>query len=83
MNILLNHPGKRVFIALVALTSLNGCVAVPYGSPYYAEAPMNGGPIYAAPAPVYVQPPVYFNFGFGYWGGGQGYHGGRGYHHRH
>jgi hypothetical protein len=62
------RTAKRLFISLLAVAALSGCVAVPYGSPYYGSPyssytpyPVEdyGAPIYAAPQ-VYVAPPVYW-----------------------
>lgn len=66
------------FLALaaagIAALSLGGCAV--YGPPpaYYGQG--GGGyyppqPVYAAPAPVYVGPPVPIGLGFGFWGGGR------------
>ena len=86
MNVILNGVVKRLFISLIAVAAVNGCVVVPYGTPYYEAdvGSMYRGPVYAAPVPVYIEPPVYFNFGLvlGY-RGGRGYHGPYRYHHRH
>ncbi|MES2026579.1 MAG: hypothetical protein V4448_13595 [Pseudomonadota bacterium] len=67
---------KRLTISLVALAALGGCAIVPYNAGYYDQPAYVGGPVYAAPAPVYVGPPVSIGLGFGYYrGGGRGYYG--------
>lgn len=84
MEKILKSDVNRVFIWLLPLAVLSGCVAVPYGSPYYGspypssatyEVYGYGPPVYAAP-PVYLGPPLILDFGFGFRGG----HGGRGHH---
>lgn len=72
-TIILRRAGQ-VLIALAAVSALGGCAVYSAPPPGYAD----GGVVYAAPAPVYVAPPVYFNFGFGTWGGGWHH---RGWHH--
>jgi len=70
------NPGvaKRLTISLVALAALGGCAVVPYNAGYYDQPAYVGGPVYAAPAPVYVTPSI--NLGFGYYRGyGRGYYG--------
>ena len=69
----------------------------PNGQPVYAAAPVNAAPYYYPYYhpyyypyyydPIYLGPPVFFNFGFhsgggrGFHGGGRGFHdGGRGFH---
>jgi len=87
---------KRLIFSLVALSALGGCAVYappgPYaygtdanGQPFYATVPVNAAPAYYYPYrydPVYVGPPVFFNFGF-YARGGRSFHGGgggRGFH---
>ncbi|MNR79933.1 hypothetical protein D3C72_106460 [compost metagenome] len=79
-------PGmaKRLTISLVALAALGGCAVVPYNDGYYAQPYAQpayvGGPVYAAPAPVYVTPSINLGLQYrsrGYYGGpryGHGYH---------
>jgi hypothetical protein len=87
MDDTLKRIAKRLFISLLAVAALSGCVAVPYGSPYYGSPypsytpyPVEGygRPIYAAPQ-VYVAPPVYWGpplyLDFGFWGGHGGHRG--------
>jgi len=59
---------KRLIFSLCVLGALGGCAVYPT-SPGYAYYDGYG---YAAPAPAYVGPPVYF--GLGVWGGGPYYH---------
>lgn len=79
--------GSLVLLGGVAAL-LGGCAV--YGPPpgyggYYeqpvysqpAPAYPSGPVYYQAPQPVYVGPPVFLDFGFGFWGG-HGGHGGRG-----
>lgn len=76
----------KILISLAAVVCLSGCVAVPYDAPpatYYETYPAYGyaypvAPVYAAPAPVYVRPPVHFSFGLNYRSGR-----GHGHHHHH
>ncbi|WP_199739049.1 hypothetical protein [Herminiimonas sp. KBW02] len=79
-------PGmaKRLTISLVALAALGGCAVVPYNDGYYAQPGYVTGPVYAAPAPVYVTPSINLGFQYrsrGYYGGpryyGHGYRGWR------
>jgi len=80
---------KRLIVLLVA--PLSACVVVPYdqqpvvysSSPAYVYSqPVAPGYVVPAPVygpPVYVGPPVHFNFGFNYRSGGGYHHGYRGH----
>ncbi|HEX7386986.1 MAG TPA: hypothetical protein VF285_06900 [Castellaniella sp.] len=63
----------QIIVSLAAVSALAGCAVYAPAPPAYYDS---DGVVYAAPAPVYVGPPVYLNFG---WWGGRGY--GRGWHH--
>jgi hypothetical protein len=71
---------KAVTAALVLPTLLGGC-AVYQPAPVYGQGPypqpVYPQQVYVEPAPVYVAPPLWFGFNFGYWGGRHG-----GHHHR-
>ena len=76
----------KILLSLAAAVGLSGCVAVPYDAApvtYYESYPYGyaypAAPLYAAPAPVYVGPPVHFSFGLNYRSGGG--HGHRFHHH--
>ncbi len=87
MKPFIQGAAKRLTFSLVALSALGGCAVYPANpGPYaYYGTGANGQAVYAAPPPVYaapyyydplyVGPPVFFNFGF--WGG-HGGGGGRG-----
>lgn len=68
----------KILLPFAAALALSGCVAVPYDAPpttYYDPYPAYSygypvAPVYAAPAPVYVGPPVHFGFGLHYRSGG-------------
>jgi len=78
----------RLSILLATVSVLLGGCAVygpapAYGGYYQQPVYVQPGPVYPsgpvyyqAPQPVYVAPPVLFNFGF--WGGHGGHYGGRG-----
>lgn len=83
----------RLAFSLAVLSALGGCAVYSPGPGYYVS---DGAPIYVAPPPVYVGPPVYadpwyvgpplwFNFGFssGHYGGHHGHHGWHGGGHGH
>ena len=79
MKTLLLRRVGQVIVALAAVSALAGCAVYTPAQPAYVYG--GGGPVYAAPAPVYVGPPVSLSFGFGSWWGGRGHYG-RGYGHR-
>ena len=64
---------RHLFLALFAVLTMTGCVAVPVHTPVYQ-------PRYVAPPVYYVTPPVYY-YGPGIYYYGPGW--GRGYGHRH
>lgn len=83
---------KRLIFSLVALSAMGGCAvyAPPYPGPYAYGMDANGQPVYAAAPvnavpyyypyyydPMYLGPPIFFNFGF-HSGGGRSFHGGGG-----
>jgi hypothetical protein len=55
-------------VAIAALGTISGCVAVPVGSGYGYYSPE---PVYAGPPPVYYGPPVIYgpSIGIGVYGG--------------
>lgn len=68
--------------ALGALVVLGGCVAVPAGPAVYSDGGYYSSypePVYAAPGPVVVAPPVYIGGGYSHgprhWRGHPGYYG--------
>lgn len=88
MKTLFTRRVARLIGYLAAISALGGCAVYGTAPAYYGDG---GGVVYAAPAPVYVAPPVYanpwyvgppvfLNFGYRSWGGRGhyrgGYHGG-------
>ena len=53
---------SKTLLAIPLLVLAGGCVAIPSGSGYYAEAPTYyvPPPTYYVPTPVYVRPSVYY-----------------------
>ncbi len=89
----LKSAATRLAFSLLALSALGGCaVYAPAPDPYsyhgtdaYGQAVYAPPPAYPVPhyyGPAYMGPPVFWNFGLGYWSGGGrgGPHGGRGHH---
>jgi hypothetical protein len=75
MKTFLPHRAGQIIVALAAVSALSGCAVYTAPPAYYSG---DGGVVYPAyPAPAYVGPPVFLNFGF--WGGGY-YHGHGGWH---
>ena len=73
---------KRLFVPVVLATALSGCAVVaPYERPYDSyplastyDSPYPASPVYAAPRPIYVWPPVHFRFSLQFWKGRGGHH---------
>lgn len=78
MKTYLIRRAGQIAVALAAVSALGGCAVYTTPAPGYYYGG-DSGPAYVAPAPAYVGPPVFLNFGF--WGGGHrggGWHRGRG-----
>ncbi|TAM48624.1 MAG: hypothetical protein EPN61_03330 [Burkholderiaceae bacterium] len=84
---------KRLTFSLVLLSVLGGCAVYgPAPGPYAYGTDAYGQPIYSAPYypyynpyyydPLYLGPPLFFGFGYHYWGGRGGFRGGHGGRHR-
>jgi hypothetical protein len=97
MEWLVNGAAKRLTFSLLIASTLGGCAVYEPAYPAYSSYPapaanyydpyLDSSRAYAAPPaaytapPVYVQPPLFFNFGF--WGrhGGHHFGGHHGEHH--
>ena len=90
MKQILKGVAKRLTFSLVALSALGGCAVYGPPGPYAYGTDANGQPVYAAASPyyypaypyyydpLYLGVPLYFGFGYNYWGGRGGFRGGRG-----
>ena len=89
MYLHLKGVAKRLTFSLVLLSALGGCAVYgPPPGPYAYGTDANGQPIYTSPYypsynpyyydPLYLGPPLFFGFGYNYWGGRSGFRGGRG-----